>query len=181
MKTCGYCGRENEDSAIACRECGQAEFADPAKEKARLAKAQPVVESEPETPDPDVASGEEACICPFCLFPNLPHCQWCKNCGSPFNASVLDPYQSAVASGLMWRGILRGRPKLVVLCMTWLLLLPLFLSNCAGILIILKFEQDLLLLFCGCLIGFVYLLIQAVFLYRATRNFLTIPKPKLDD
>jgi len=33
MKTCGYCGRENEDSAIACRECGLSEFPETAEEK----------------------------------------------------------------------------------------------------------------------------------------------------
>jgi ribosomal protein L40E len=30
MKTCSYCGRENTDEAITCRECGSNEFKSPA-------------------------------------------------------------------------------------------------------------------------------------------------------
>ena len=77
MKTCGYCGRENEDSATVCRECGQSEFPSP-----RVAQP-PEIEREPEILEPDVASGQEAAICPFCLFPNVPERKWCKGCGSP--------------------------------------------------------------------------------------------------
>src|SRR6185503_16068347 len=110
MKTCGYCGRENEDSATVCRECGQSEFPETAEERARAAQAQQLVEPEREVPEPDVASGEEASICPFCLFPNLPDREWCKNCGSPFNTSVMGPFEYAWAEGFVWRGAVRGRP-----------------------------------------------------------------------
>jgi len=119
MKTCGYCGRENEDSAIACRECGQSEFPETA-EKARAVQPPAIIEPEPELPEPDVASGEEACLCPFCLFPNLPERQWCKHCGSPFNTAILDPFQSAIASGCMWRGVVRGRPRPVIFLIIWI-------------------------------------------------------------
>ena len=38
MKECAYCGRENEDHAVACRECGTDSFKnDPPKESESLA------------------------------------------------------------------------------------------------------------------------------------------------
>jgi|SRR5678809_676642 hypothetical protein len=40
MKLCTYCGRENEDAAVACRECGAGEFKDAASEE------RPATESE---------------------------------------------------------------------------------------------------------------------------------------
>jgi len=85
MKTCGYCGRENEDAAVVCRECGMSEFPVPAAGKAQASHAEAMTVAEPEPPTPDVALDQEAAICPFCLFPNLPDREWCKQCGAPFN------------------------------------------------------------------------------------------------
>jgi hypothetical protein len=183
MKTCGYCGRESEDSAVVCRECGLSEFQDPAAEKARAAQAQEVVEVEPEIPEPDVASGEEACICPFCLFPNLPDRQWCKYCGSPFNASFMGPFESALAAGPMWRGVVRGRPKPIVLITIWIWFLPAFVCGVAtilfGLIAVLAGLFSGILLSLG--VGLLYSVISASMLFQVTRNFLTIPKPKFDD
>jgi len=182
MKTCGYCGRENEDSAIVCRECGLNEFLDPADEKARAAQAQEVVEAEPEIPEPEIASGEEACICPFCLFPNLPDREWCKNCGTPFNTSAMGPFESALAAGPMWRGVVRGRPRPIVLITIWIWFLPPFVFGVVaiflGMIAVLtgRFSEAPLTL-----VGFFYLVISASMLFRVTRNYLTIPNPKLDD
>lgn len=183
MKTCGYCGRENEESAVVCRECGQSEFPETAEERARAAQLESTMEKAPELPEPEVSSGEEACICPFCLFPNLPEREWCKNCGSPYNAAVLDPFQSALASGVMWRGAVRGRPKPIVLATIWIWFLPAFLLGVVAIL--LGLFAVLMGLFSGILLvfgaGLLYSLISGSMLYQVTRNFLTIPKPKLDD
>jgi hypothetical protein len=180
MKNCGYCGRENEDSAVVCCECGLSEFPETADERAPLARVH-APELEPEMPEPDVASGEEAAICPFCLFPNLPERQWCKNCGSPVNAPVLDPFQAAIASGLMWRGVVRGRPKPIVLCMTWLLFFPMFLGDCFGIFLAAKSDQNSFAPLCQIVLSTIYSLIPIVILFQATRNFVTIPKPTLEN
>ena len=47
MKNCAYCGKENDDDAVSCRECGTEEF-----------KGLPPVEKpvEPVTPEQEVAS-----------------------------------------------------------------------------------------------------------------------------
>jgi hypothetical protein len=183
MKTCGYCGRENEDSAIVCRECGMSEFPDSAEEKARAVQAQEVVEAEPEIPEPDVASGEEACICPFCLFPNVPDRPWCKYCGSPFNTSAMGPFESALAAGPMWRGVVRGRPRPIVLITIWIWFLPAFILAAASV--FLGLISVLTGFFSGVFLalgpGLLYSVISASLLFQVTRNYLTIPKPKLDE
>lgn len=176
MKNCGYCGRENEDSAVACRECGLSEFPETADEKARIAQAQATAEPELEIPTPDVTSDQEAAICPFCLFPNRTDRQWCKRCGTPFNASVVDPFQSMLAAGCMWRGLVRGRPKAIVLCLAWLWLFPTGVANVVGILGGLLSAQISFLSYSA-----IYGVIPFLILYKVTKNFLTIPKPKLDE
>jgi len=176
MKTCGYCGRENEDSAIACRECGLSEFPETAEEKARATEAQAIVEPEPELPEPEVASGEEASICPFCLFPNLPEREWCKNCGAPFNTSVMGPFEYALAEGFMWRGAVRGRPKPIVVVAVWLLCLPAALGS-VGILWWGVTTAGSIIKAGALLNGVLFIII----LYKVTKNFLTLPKPKLDE
>jgi len=181
MKTCGYCGRENEDSAVVCRECGQSEF--PETAKALAAQLESPVEKEPELPEPEVGSGEEACICPFCLFPNLPEREWCKNCGAPFNTSVMGPFECALAEGSMWRGVVRGRPKPIVLVIIWIWFFPAFLLGVTAILF--GLIAMLAGLFSGVLLvfgaGLFYSLLSGSMLFQVTRNFLTIPKTKFDD
>lgn len=164
MKTCGYCGRENEDDAVFCSECGQDEF--------------PTVEietkPEPEPLTPDVSPDEEAAICPFCLFPNLTTRQWCKQCDAPIMGVGFDPLKSAWALGSMWRGVVRGRPKTWVFFGVWAYFLPgvffapwAFLSG--------AYSNSLPLV----ILSLVYAAIDASMLYQVTRNYLTIPKPKL--
>jgi hypothetical protein len=41
MKECAYCGRENEDAALRCRECGTEEFNTATPAKARLSELDP--------------------------------------------------------------------------------------------------------------------------------------------
>jgi len=176
MKTCGYCGRENEDSATVCRDCGQSEFPESAEEKARATQARAIGEPELNPPEPDVASGQEACICPFCLFPNLPDREWCKNCGAPFNTSVMGPFESALAEGSMWRSTVRGRPKPIVVAAVWILCLPAVLGG-VGI-VWWGVGTDIPLVKAGALL---YAVVAAILIFKVTKNFLTIPKLKLDD
>ncbi len=183
MKTCGYCGRENEDSAAVCRECGQSEFPETAEEKnraleeeAREAQARAAAEREPEVPESDVASGEEACICSVCLFPNLPEREWCKNCGAPFNTSVMGPFESAIARGFMYRGIVRGRPKPIILVTVWVACAPIVIIG--AIMSLVGLMHGLLPMIAA---GLLACAIPGSILFQVTRNFITIPKPKLDD
>ncbi len=174
MKTCGYCGRENEDSVVVCRECGLSEFPETAEEKARA--AQVVVEPEPEPPLPEVAADAEAAICPFCLFPNLPDRGWCKQCGAPFNTSVFGPFESALARGFLWRSVLRGRPKPLVFVATWMFCFPTMLGG-VGV-VWLGVASRAPVITAG---GLLYAVLAAVLLFQVTRNFIILPKPKFDE
>ena len=170
MKTCGYCGRENEDEAAVCRECGQNEFPVPQKVKTQ-------VEQTPfEAPVPDVQPDQEAALCPFCLFPNLPERQWCKQCGAPLNISTFGSFESAVAVGGMWRGVVRGRPRWWVMLFVWCCFAPLFVAGAIGILAALLLGQLLLMpmFLIPAFVGF-------SMLYQVTRNYLKIPKIKFEE
>jgi len=169
MKTCGYCGRENEDAVVFCRECGtEFDSAVPEPEDARQFEAEPI--------SSDVEPDEEAALCPHCLFANRPEREWCKQCGTPIRGiSLCGPFESALAYGCMWRGAVSGRPKPLVLLGAWLFCFP---ASCAGAFVVL----------CGAMmgslfiavLGLVYTAIPASLLYQITRNFVKIPKPRLD-
>ena len=87
MKTCSYCGRENEDAATHCQECGEA-FSPPERIDPRLtdpADSLVVVATFGDTVEANLAkdrleqAGIEACIpeeldpSPFGNFPPLAH------------------------------------------------------------------------------------------------------------
>jgi hypothetical protein len=172
MKTCGYCGRENEDAAVVCRECGLSEF--PKEEKNT-----PIVhaaEAAPEIPTPDVESDQEAALCPFCLFPNLPDRGWCKQCGTPFNTSVMGPFEGALAEGFMWRSVVRGHPKGWVVVAVWIIFCPWF---CIASLSFLGF------LVAGLIPPAILMAVSAaipfMILYQVTKNYVELPEIKLDE
>jgi hypothetical protein len=181
MKTCGYCGRDNEDDAVFCRECGQSEFAAPAEtnlpESESHVKQLEPAEAAFESPEPDIGPDSEAAICPFCLFPNLPTRQWCKQCGAPVGSfSNYGAFESALSVGCMWRGAVRNRPRPFVLLGVWGLFFPWFCVALLSLLCALYFLSIPLL---------VVSLIQAVIpfslLYQVTRNYVTLPKLTLDE
>jgi hypothetical protein len=175
MKTCGYCGRENEDSAAFCLACGLSEFAE--STPAIAPPPESVAESEIAGPEPDVLPDDEAALCPSCLFPNLPHRQWCKRCGVPISGVPgFGPFESAVAWGCAWRGAVRGRPKPIVLFGIWFFFLPGFLV--AGLFFLVALFTGFLP---GLLLACAYGAIPFSMLYQVTRNYLTIPKPSLDE
>jgi len=174
MKSCAYCGGENEDHALHCRQCGT-EFATPLS---AMASPRQNDDAEAELPEPecDVPPNGEAALCTYCLFPNLPETPWCKRCGASVSfASIVGPVDAARASGFMWRGALRGRPKPFVLASVWLLFFPRLLWDLLVALSILTsgFSDPLDLPMFWLALAFAA--VAFTMLYQVTRNYVTIP------
>ncbi len=176
MKTCAYCGRENEDAATRCRECGTAEFivsAPPASPET------PKAESTTEAPDPepDVSPTGESVLCTSCLFSNIPDTPFCKRCGAPVGfISTIGPLEQIYAEGYAYRRAVEGRPKLIILVGMWLVFFP-------GLLWCLLLMFDLLGERLG-LMGALFFLVFGglawmcgMMLYRVTKNFMR-PQPE---
>lgn len=181
MKSCAYCGRDNEDRATHCCECGTARFVFPTSP---LTSSQKQTEREPGLPDPecDVPKDSEAALCTQCLFPNLPDASWCKRCGAPVSyAAIVGPQDAARASGFMWRGAVRGHPKRIVLVGVWFIFLPHVLAGLAGafgIFILGLTSPQLLATFW---LELLYGAVAFIMLYKVTRNYFTIPAKHLDE
>src|SRR6266536_2372566 len=180
MKSCAYCGRENQDDATHCHECGTAEFVVPVLPPASL--QQRIEAPEPPDPEPDVPPDGEAALCTYCLFPNLPDASWCKRCGASVSfSSIVGPVDAARASGFMWRGALRGRPTRFVFVSVWLLFFPKLVLNLLAVFFVLT----------GCVRGPLAILlfwlalafaaVALVMLYQVTKNYVTIPPIHLDE
>lgn len=58
MKICAYCGRENDDEAVYCRECGTEEFKVTAGELAEKAPASALPQKPPESAAPSLTFRE---------------------------------------------------------------------------------------------------------------------------
>jgi len=76
----------------------------------------------------------------------------------------------------MWRGAVRGRPKPIVVVAVWLLCLPAALGS-VGILWWGVTTAGSIIKAGALLNGVLFIII----LYKVTKNFLTLPKPKLDE
>ncbi|MDB6035285.1 MAG: Double zinc ribbon [Verrucomicrobiales bacterium] len=170
MKNCAYCGQENADDASACQECGTAEFNGPT---APSAPVQQTIEPLAEFPDPepDISPEEESALCTYCVFPNSPEASSCKRCGASIGyPSIVGPVDAARASGFMWRGALRGRPKRFVLFSIWVLFLPLLIINSLSALSILFGAAGAVALpFFWLSLGFGA--VSFTMLYRVTKNY----------
>jgi hypothetical protein len=207
MKECAWCGRENDDDAIYCRECGTT-FAIPGPPEPPAEQKTETVDEFPEL-EPDVSPGGEYALCPSCVFPNVPDVQWCKRCGAPLNfISTIGPLEHLYAEGFAYRRAVRGRPKFVVVLGIWLLFLP-GLLGCISVFcgtvgngaldgLAIFWPSRVVTIsaragsnFSGGHSGFMDVLLVllsvfwgavcAVMLYRVTKNYLTIPKLHLDD
>jgi ribosomal protein L40E len=78
MKICDYCGRENSDEAIYCRECGTQEFKNPANEAPEAPQESEVSEEpEPELNDPHIVA-----VCDYCGRENIAGAVHCRECGT---------------------------------------------------------------------------------------------------
>jgi ribosomal protein L40E len=181
MKSCAYCGRANEDDAMRCRECGTAQFVLPAS-PGTSSQGQSERVAEVQDPECDVPADDEAALCTNCLFPNLPDASLCKRCGASMSyASIVGPLDAALASGFMWRGAVRGRPKPFVLVSVWVLFFPSLLWNLLVALSILTVGMtgpaSLAMLWFA--LGFAA--VAFMMLYQVTRNYLTIPRRHLDE
>jgi hypothetical protein len=62
MKLCDYCGRENEDEAVYCRECGTQEFTKPGIEVTEAAQPS----EEPEPPESELVVSDVPTTCAWC-------------------------------------------------------------------------------------------------------------------
>jgi hypothetical protein len=181
LKTCSYCGRENQDDAANCCGCGMTEFSIPIPpSSSQPLDAETTVQLSEIVPDESPA-GEHA-LCPSCLFPNLPEAPWCKRCGAPISASAMfAPIESAYIVGFAYRAALQGWPRPFVLFGTWLIFLPSVAINLTMIFALLYSHASgyvtvaLLWLCTG------YCAMSASMIYRVTSNYLTIPKPRLDE
>jgi|SRR5689334_5919072 len=183
MKSCAYCGRENEDDAMQCSECGTNRFVLAAAPVTSAQKqAERVAEAPTPEPECDVPAGSEVALCTFCLFPNLPDAAWCKRCGASISyASIVGPLDVAIASGFMWRGAVRGRPKRFVLLGVWVLFFPVFVLNLLSALsvFVVGIAGPLSLVLFWLTLG--YAGVAFMMLYQVTRNYLTIPPMHLDE
>jgi len=70
MKKCAYCGRENDDDATQCPECGTGEFLapDPAPTQPRVeaGKDEPEAITPAEDSIPELSITGESAVCPTC-------------------------------------------------------------------------------------------------------------------
>ena len=115
-------------------------------------------------------------VCPFCMKPNAIGTQSCQSCGNSLSgASTLDPLGTIQAEGALWRKSMQGRPKPIVLAVVWIIFLPLFLISAAAAINIIMTEAGsggfffFWLMVCSAIVSF-------IFLFRVTRNYLTIPE-----
>jgi hypothetical protein len=107
---------------------------------------------------------------------------WCKRCGASMSyASIVGPLDAALASGFMWRGAVRGRPKPFVLVSVWLLFFPKLLVNLLAALSILTFGMTGLASLAMLWVALAFAAVAFMMLYQVTRNYLTIPPAHLDE
>lgn len=166
MKPCAYCGRDNEDNATHCRECGNAEFV---VLTAPSSATQPEMAQRMSIPDPepDVSPTGESALCTSCLFPNVPGTAFCKRCGAPVGfISTIGPLEHIYAEGHAYRQAVEGRPKPIILIGIWLLFFPSLLV-CLRLMFSGGKAAPLFILIFG---GMAWICIMM--LYRATKNYM---------
>ena len=187
MKTCAYCGRENNDDATRCWDCGTAEFVVPAPAPIQPdsvpVKVDQIGPIPPHDFIPEVVASDEKIVCTSCHAHNTPAAVFCRRCGAPISfISTIGPMETLYAEGFAYRQALQGRPKFVVVLGIWLVFFPAFLGFVGGMFLILGgfivIGGPAAFIFFALFAGLSA--ICAVMIYRVTRNFLTIPKRQPD-
>jgi hypothetical protein len=180
LKNCSYCGRENQDSASQCWECGT-EFQTAKEEFASPPKKAEAFEVFPD-PEPDVSPAEEIALCISCLFPNSPEAAWCKRCGAAISPTVtITMPDAALTVGCVYRNAVRGHPKPFVLMGVWLLFFPTLVFSLLAMLSALADRTNGLAAFFTFWVSVYHILVSCVLLYRVTWNHFNIPKIQLDE
>ena len=172
MKSCAYCGRENQDDATYCCECGTLEFVVPDSPAAPVQQVAETAE-----PECDVPPDGEAALCTACLFPNLPDSRWCKRCDAPMSPTAMMVMPDAArAAGFVYRRAVEARPKRVVLFGIWVHFFPGLVANALVLLAILGGGIGALAGLAGFFLAIVGVAICASMLYRVTRNYFAMQK-----
>ncbi|MFT5387851.1 MAG: hypothetical protein ACI9E5_000986 [Candidatus Omnitrophota bacterium] len=113
----------------------------------------------------DEQQGSDPRLCPNCMIANSEQQNFCTKCGLPMGDLVtIDPINRLWAQGWMYRQVLTGKPKLIVLFGIWVL--------CGGAIlgvVMIGFTPDVGWLL-SCLIAPI-VLINAIIIYRVTRNY----------
>ncbi len=114
----------------------------------------------------------EAVVCPKCVVENDPDAAFCHQCGAPIGlVAALDPIQSILAEGFVYRQAVEGPPKGIILLGMWLLFLPPMLTVLLGMTYTASIHwgatTDALF---GILIP-LYGVACAIILYRTTANY----------
>jgi len=94
MKVCDYCGRENEDDAICCRECGTDEFKKPRGDVSEEAPQSDGAESS----ESDLVVSDTATICAWCGRENAAGSVTCYECGSSLKRPKAKPEKQPKAA-----------------------------------------------------------------------------------
>ena len=187
MKKCAYCGRENDNQATQCRECGTSEFVAPVPPQAVQPPSKKDEEDTeavftPEDSIPELPNSGETVVCTTCHTFNVPDVAFCRRCGAPIGfISTIGPLETAYAEGFAYRQAVQGRPKFIVVVGIWLIFFPVLVTMVAFSLSILKKGLE----GTGGLVGIIgfflfwicvgLAVISAIMLYRVTKNYLSIP------
>lgn len=84
MKVCHYCGRENTDDAVSCRECGTQEFKSPGNEAPDMVEQS----TEPEPIESELSLLNDPKVCEWCGLENVPSAVNCHKCGTPLKSHL---------------------------------------------------------------------------------------------
>lgn len=87
MKVCDYCGRENDDAAVSCHECGTQEFQKPGTQVPDETQNNAAAES----PESKLVVSDTATVCAWCGRENAAGSVNCHECGSSLKRPKAKP------------------------------------------------------------------------------------------
>lgn len=87
MKVCDYCGRENDDAAISCRECGTQEF----KKSSTQVPEEMQNNAAAESPESELLVSDTPTVCEWCGRENAAGSVNCHECGTSLKRPKVKP------------------------------------------------------------------------------------------